>query len=874
MPVIKQLKTSKMSTQVRTGTADFGGSASYQALSNLGAVGEKIATDRLQVMKEDEARTYSMDSMREKSVGREQFIRDMQYRLQANDGKIGGREGIPVTGYEGLYYSEAINKWEAEKSETIGENAPTELAKRYFDTKDGPSRLKSSLSADNYQATTVSAYKKVVLKDTGEANAKGLAVYAPKNGEESTYNRGNSTILGYISEVNETQGLFPDEREALISNYAGQAAKSTLTAQMNNRNFTGAATSLGLFDMNDTELTLLMTELSQTTGRKYISAKKDADGNVVTHYLKEGETRVKTDKNGVATNVEQQIIPRGLDVSGTYKEKRNLIKKYLTPEEHRRGLTKLFNQKRMSDTSKGRAVVKATERTILAFKTPDKAIRIDSGSAEGKQLFKTTAFAIDKSGLPPEKRHELYMELLSGVIVGDTMDLIGGYSTARANKIINDNVNSILPNLQKMVGDIGLGEQEAIAFGVDIRAKASHELKALNQRLDSVRGTNKHMVESFNLGRLQDNAFSYGSEAGVDKAEWDKYVESIDSAAKQVGEKPNYFPTNIIDRDVEFISQSLKKGEQANIMDIVSYAWLRSNVMGPLYPEWVERLDRESKTITGVELSLPLLFSKDNNGYQAAIRALNNKVHMPEIVQGGKEADAKLTDFILEAKEQLEPHRTAILQSGQYGGNWNAYKHAGETVALEAMTRYLKDPRRGGDDDGQAFTEATTEAMNMMIHKQTNLVKEDINYVSTPVSILKANNIQYDPDTGKSPTMEAAVRYMYKPETFMKHVDFEKKPYIKAYLDDAKIKGKKDRTEKVLELLEGDNLMLKVTNNKVGVVMQITDPVNKVPVDVYTLPFKDISGNAGVQAEEKAGAPAVEKAFRFMKNMGDFFRGK
>jgi len=839
MPTIKRFRATKTTTQVSTGVASFGGGATARALANLGGQAAQMGIGMLAELKDSEARTFAMTERRNKAVGREQFVRDMQMRLDANSGKIGVRENMPPSEYEGKYYTEAIEDWEQNTTNKIGNTAPTELAKKYFISEDADS-------------------------------------YVPAEGEESRFRYGNNEIAKNIADAMKAKNLYPDQKETLINVGAGNIANSTLNSQMNGEDYNGAAASLGLFDMGPIKLEEMLKHLNETSDRKYISVTKNKEGNISAFWLNEGEKEVKYDKDGNPTNTSQLLITKGFDVGGEYERSRNLVGHYLTPADHRRWTNKLFSKMGTKDFEKERSTLKMVKRVQIAFNSPDPNIRIDSGSAKGKKLFNDALDQVGKT-LKGETKNEAVKNIVASVITGDTYDDLSTKSTANGTRFIDNNVDRIVSEAEKVFADgFKVTGSEKVAFGLGLKSYVSKMLKLENQRLDKVRGTNEGQVAAFHLQNITKAAFEFGKNAHGDKQEWDRYVDSMDAAAKQLGKKVQYFPRAVIESDVDRISKSLELGKKENVMDIVSEAWLRSNYMGPQYAAWAKEVDKGSVEVTGVELALPLLFSKDAKGYQAAVHALLNKLSKDKIELAGSEFSVTLKDFIIEADETLGPHRKAILQSGESAGNWNSYKAAGEAVGLEAMKRYVKDARagKGGDKDTAAFEEATEQAAGMMIHRQTNVVKNGADYVSTPVSVLEANGIKYDPDTSESPTMEAAVRVLKDPENFVRNTPYEKIPFIRAYLDEAKVKGKKDRDAAVLELFEDENLSLTVTNTKEGLLLKVQDVVTRDSLPVGSMSFEAIPQDQSIMEEEESGKPLVEKAFQYFKHMGEFFRNK
>ncbi len=871
MPVIKRLNQAPMQSRVYTERVDFGGGATARALANIGAEGAKVATALLQERKEDEARTYAMIGNREKGVAREMFLEELQPLMNQADGTI--REGI----HKGKKYAEVVNKWEVDRSEEYKQTAPTELAKRYYTQKDDSVTTVSTIQAEQFQHAGKIDFKGKYYKEGYAQSARGMNRYVQGPSKPAA-------IDYAYNEINKNNGelmkdnILDDSKKSPISQVgSGEIATAALHNFRTYKLYDQAAEALMIYSMSQKELdTVAMTLGEEDDGSVLKITKKDEGGVAVT----------KLHKDGSITSVADL---KSFSIGGEIALQENKISASLTPAQHQQGITNLFK-----DLGRGN-VVNNQLVSEMVTRVGDNLVRGTDGETiiSGKErdaMFVEALTVVAKSKHQPYMKRKMSLKLIADMEIGTGIAALKQMSSAAGSKYIQTRAGAVKENLQKMQSaGIMLNPTEAIGFGSKAKIRITDTLNTWNERMELLRDKGSFQSTAFGLDELQKAAFTNTANTGEDVSDWKKWTKNIDAAGKALGKKGDYFPQGRMETAAKYLNEQVTAKNPVNMENIVKSNFQAARTMGGDYPDYINRLEKTSKTLGLKGITIPLMFSRTTQGYDAAVEATSALVNQDANAALLDQHGVKISDFVDAAIEKLAPFQKAVLNRAEYGGRAELARDMGEVMGAVAARKFLdvagvKDFKTSSAVmfNSDAFNKAIDRTMNQMFYAQTNMINEDGNFVATPVSTLHTHGIQVDPETGVSKTMDAAVRFMQQPEIIAQTVDYEAFGPIKSYLDDAGKVGKKERDEALIELLDDGDIDTYVTNTTQGLVLRFVDTQTGDAASVTSsrtgtplvMKYEEINDNPGVQQEERDGRPFVQKAIEYPGDLVEKIFGK
>jgi len=497
MPAITRLRTSqRISTSVTSARAvDGGKSATYMALAQAGAEGEKIANRVLTTRRNHETSLYTQRSMEDKDLASLEALDTLSNRMDPSTGRIIDEESQ----YNGMLIDEAMEQVEAVGSKRILEEAPTEHARRATALADGPATHRRLLSVDLYKNKQIQIAVQETFEQRTDARMKAIQVHNP-----------NTSGMSYIDVTT----------KKLIDMKAGLAmdlVSDVNTKRKNDRIAggkiaeTGANQAVHEGDWDSVARFIqLPAQLKTKAQRTDMVNALNADGNFILEIKKVGNdyALVHVEKDAQGKNLVTYMNMGVLDISGEVKED-NLAHKYITPETNqsllRQYMSHMKGNKRaeLAELKRSQAGIQAamrdrsltnTQQNEILKRSNDKALKLLPEKEATSFITSNSAVKLSNDAvgrmalLPPSERAKITKAV--GTISQKHLEIAGSEDVGKLE------VNAALK--EKAVNLTRAGEKELLRTQHTIGhlTKYSNYFRGIfNKRMNSPKHYAKFMAQ-------------------------------------------------------------------------------------------------------------------------------------------------------------------------------------------------------------------------------------------------------------------------------------------------------------------------------------------------------------------------------------------
>jgi hypothetical protein len=551
MPTIRTFPTGTVDERVQSIDIDTSGAGAVaQALSNLGAEGEKLANNLIRERTINEANEYERNSLDKMDVERQRQFQSLSTQMDPNNGRIikaRDEAGKPVEWGDTLY--KEMENWELESEDRMLLNAPTDVAAEKFKRSNGATRNASLLRYDSYQHGEMVLRRKTVHADTNDTRAKRVQSLDPSlPGSESATSRGTKELMNMERDYLNDNLLSDNEKRLGIKTDGNKIANGTVYNNYTEGNLKEMAQNIELARMlNDEEFKgdakkLIEDALGRPVDRVGVLKDGTIFGEKKSDDIAPGKIyRMTMNEDGSITEevveekafaAETKFAFEPIDVEGEAPE--NLIIKNLTPAQQREWGNKLLSKMKQKQKESDRRLVAEHQSLIAGLNSTDINSRIrpdfldDNNTAT--QLFKNHIAKIDMSGISATAKDDMKVEAYGAYIGGSMKDSMT-WDTVSGAQAKASNSPAMIEKILRQEGQTDLADDPLFKKKVAVSTQNSLKNYA-NER-------NKHIHKSEYIAANDPKFRKYQGEMDNSPQAHKRYMEYTDSRFDQMGVPPH-----------------------------------------------------------------------------------------------------------------------------------------------------------------------------------------------------------------------------------------------------------------------------------------------------------------------------------------------
>ena len=806
MPVIQRFKTAEsISGGASTAQVTETGSAVARSLSAVGGEAANFANKLLAERKEHQARTFSQKKVAQKSLERQELFRDLSRTIDPSDGTIND-EGSQ---YHGMELASAMDGWEKERTTSLSDESPTNLAKRYFELSENPRMEKSAIESDRYQNNIIVKNREIIDNEIDDTQAKATLSHEVDKEKHSDFATGE--IEDMERRYDESRIYTPLAKDSYKKKGGGKIANAAVRTMLIDERFKDAADSIEMTKLMH-QNPKLRNEIIGEISKLGINIDKTvflSDGTMAFtgEKLGDGKSYYGPDGGIIQEKVvkEKRVDLETIQIPADHEPRDNKILEYISPDEQH------LYSKQLS-RALARQLKKSNERLfsdhgniVAGLTSTDENVKLRTTNPQHQEAYKNHIKRIIEAPISDEKKRSLLTETIGASEVGKIQDKyrMSGPEAAKQHRA------QIGPRLREAFRKLGL--EDTIRDPLFANKLIGNYDKFLENEYAKMR------VQQGNVEYLVNNDQKYK------KLEQNKYNSPADyKAAKEERnslydqmEVPHDLRKSFSDSDLmstaTLLNSNIEKENLGGLMAAMKGVADRQNIIGEdIYP-YLDALEQK-----GVKANIApaLLFNTGTTeGNLAQARVFQNSVIEKDIIEGYRKRTAGVKGALSVSQVQnkvlnkVTMESQAILNRFALGGEKKENDFV-DMIALDVM-RNTRDLSKLSEQINRSYDTLVKQNFSGYKRGRTSVV----------ISNLALKNSGYDinPKTGRSETLEQVVKTYSNPRDIPYGANFswENDPAIKGTLDNLKLVGDR-RQEKMMELIEDGTFgeMYMVANDK------------------------------------------------------------
>lgn len=445
--------------------------ASAKALANIGGMGAKIGNQLLLERKKAEAENYRHEKSTDKSRTRDRLLTGLKSYMNPDDGVVNvPEENGEFSNYNGMQYAEAVSKFELEYDDRAKEEAPTDLARKMYESTANSTSEKSMVVADSWQHGQMAVRKQTRDFEKAQQVAKDIQSIAVNTDD---YNA-----------IDVTERELKSNNEYFQSNarfyYTGQEADIKRKEINNLQAKAGMDTAIDVHKDYPRAMKAIRFSFLDKPEDNYDLISNVTEGEVdfhkigkegTTFYSKEGKKLLRVDHENrieffVAEKTKIGMEPINVEA---IKKKKNVempvlepteIEKALTVAQKREYILKSLRNAKQVDARKMNEIKDRYSNLVNLGQDPK--LRSEQNPEEFRGLVFDLAKDIEKYVKDETTRDKMLINLVNSPRIGEVKDQLKNMSKAEARSIIDNlkpenlldsDLASVLPLEQDLIDD-------------------------------------------------------------------------------------------------------------------------------------------------------------------------------------------------------------------------------------------------------------------------------------------------------------------------------------------------------------------------------------------------------------------------------------